>query len=296
MFAFLVRLMAGILLYLALITCSFGQSPIFYFTTIPDRDEAALVQRFAGLARYLERKLAIKARYAPMGSYEAAVNAFATGQVQLGWFGAYSGLKARRAVPGSEIIAQGETDRNYKTYFIAHVSTGLKPSKDFPRGIEGKSFLFGSPISTSGRLIPEYWIRRQFEKSPKEVFSRVSFSGDHASTLDLVEAGAADAGALDYTAFEAAQKAGTVDLSKVRVIWETPAFPDTSFIIRGDVNLIFGNGFNRKVKQAIVDLDDEEVLKSFGRAKFIPAANEQYEFIEELALILENEERKKAVN
>jgi hypothetical protein len=50
------------------------------------------------------------------------------------------------------------------------------------------------------------------------------------------------------------------------------------------------------VKQVIVDLDDEEVLKSFGRPRFVPASNEQYEFIEELASILENEERKKAVN
>jgi phosphonate transport system substrate-binding protein len=293
MFWCLVRLVAGILLSLTWITFSFGQSPIFYFTTVPDRDEAALTKQFGGLARYLEKKLAIKAIYAAVGSYEAAVNAFASGQVQLGWFEAYSGLKARRAVPGSEIIAQGEKDQNYKTYFIAHVSTGLKPSRDFPRGIRGKSFLFGSPISTSGRLIPEYWIRRQFEKSPKEVFSRVSFSGDHASTLDLVEAGVADAGALDYTVFEAAQKAGTVNPSKVSVIWETPAFPDTAFIIRGDVNRIFGEGFNRRVKQAIADLDDDEVLKSFGRQKFIPATNEQYEFIEELASILEKDERKR---
>jgi phosphonate transport system substrate-binding protein len=156
--------------------------------------------------------------------------------------------------------------------------------------------IFGSSISTSGRLIPEYWIRRYFEKSSKDVFSRVSFSGDHESTLDLVQAGAAEIGALDYTVFEAAQKAGKVDPRRVTVIWETPSFPDTAFIIRGDVNRIFGEGFNRKVKQILVDLDDEEVLKSFSRRRFIPASNDQYEFIEELASILENEERKKAVN
>jgi phosphonate transport system substrate-binding protein len=231
-----------------------------------------------------------------MGSYEAAVNAFSSGQVQLGWFGAYSGLKARRAVPGSEIIAQGEKDQNYKTYFIAHASSGVMPSKHFPYGIEGKTFVFGSPISTSGRLIPEYWIRRQFEKTPKEVFSRVSFSGDHESTLDIVQAGVAEIGAMDYTVFDAAQKAGKVDPSRVTVIWETPAFPDAAFLIRGDVNRIFGEGFNRKVKQVITGLDDEEVLKSFGRPKFVPASNEQYDFIEQLASILENEERKKAMN
>jgi phosphonate transport system substrate-binding protein len=290
------RLIAGILLSLLWISFCFGEASTFYFTTIPDRDETALAKRFERLAPYLENKLGIKTVFVPVGSYEAAVKAFASGEVQLGWFGAYSGVKARHAVPGSEVIAQGEGDQNYKSYFIAHASSGLMPSKEFPYGIEGKTIVFGSPISTSGRLIPEYWIRRQFEKSPKEVFSRVSFSGDHASTLDLVQAGAAEVGAMDYTVFDAAKKAGQVDPKRVSVIWETPAFPDTAFILRGDVNRIFGEGFDRKVKQAIVDLDDAEILKAFNRPRFIPASNEQYEFIEELATMLENEERKKAVN
>jgi phosphonate transport system substrate-binding protein len=290
------RLVAGILLSVTWISFSFGQNPIFYFTAVPDRDESALVKRFGGLAPYLEKKLGVKVVYVPVDSYEAAVKAFTSDQVQMGWFGAYSGLKARRAVPGSEAIAQGEKDQNYKTYFIAHASSGVMPSRDFPYGIQGKTIVFGSPISTSGRLIPEYWIRRQFEKTPKEVFSRVSFSGDHESTLDLVEAGAAEIGAMDYTVFEAARKAGKADPKKVTVIWETPAFPDTAFIIRGGVNRVFGDGFNKKVKRAIVGLDDKAILEAFGRPGFVPASNDQYEFIEELAAILENEDRKKAVN
>src|SRR5262249_19427619 len=120
MFCLRSSLVAGILLSATWISFSFGQNPDFFFTSVPDRDEAILVKRFGGLALYLEKKLGLKAFYVPTDSYEAAVNAFASGQVQLGWFGAYSGLKARRAVPGSEVIAQGEKDQNYKTYFIAH--------------------------------------------------------------------------------------------------------------------------------------------------------------------------------
>ncbi len=296
MFWFGRRMFACALFCVSWVSCGFAQNPSFYFTTVPDQDEAALAKRFERLAPYLEKKLGVHAVYIPLTSYEAAVKAFATGQVQLGWFGAFSGLKARHAVPGSEIIAQGLKDQNFKTYFIAHVSSGLKPSKDFPRGIEGKSFLFGSPISTSGRMIPEYWIRKQFGKSPKEVFSRVNFSGDHSSTLDLVQAGVVPAGAMDYTVFEAAQRAGKADPSKVAVIWETPPFPDTAFIIRGDANRIFGEGFSAKVKQALIDLDDAEILRAFDRPRFVSASNEQYEFIEELASILEAEESKRATN
>jgi phosphonate transport system substrate-binding protein len=290
------RLFIGLLSFLSWMSGAFAENPVFYFTTIPDQDEAALIKRFEKLAPYLESKLGVHAVYVPVNSYETAVKAFASGQVQLGWFGAFSGVKARHAVPGSEIIAQGEKDKNFKSYFIAHVSAGIKPSKNFPKEIEGKSFVFGSPISTSGRLIPEFWIRRQFDRGPKEVFSRVSFSGDHSSTLDLVQAGAAEIGAMDYTVFEAAEKAGKVDAAKVSVIWETPPFPDTAFIIRGDVNRVFGDGFSARVKQTIVALSDPEILKSFGRQKFVEASNEQYEFIEELASLLESEEARKALN
>jgi phosphonate transport system substrate-binding protein len=290
------RVFVGALSFFSWMSFAFAENTIFYFTTIPDQDEAALIKRFEKFAPYLESKLGVHAVYVPVNSYEAAVKAFTSGQVQLGWFGAFSGVKARHAVPGSEIIAQGEKDQNFKSYFIAHVSAGIKRSKNFPREIEGKSIVFGSPISTSGRLIPEFWIRQQFDRSPKEVFSRVSFSGDHSSTLDLVQAGAAEIGAMDYTVFEAAEKAGKVVAAKVSVIWETPPFPDTAFIIRGDVNRVFGDGFSARVKQAIVALDDPEILKSFGRQKFVEASNEQYEFIEELASFLESEEARKALN
>ncbi len=287
----LTRLFASILLCSLWYSFGFAQPPVFYFTGIPDQDEAALVQRYEKLVAYFEKKLGIRTEYVPVSSYEASVQAFASGRVQLGWFGAYTGIKARQAVPGSEILAQGEKDQKFKSYFIAHSSTGLKPSKNFPREIQGKSFLYGAPMSTSGRIIPEFWIRQYFGKSPKAVFSRVSFSGDHSSTLDLIQAGVADVGAMDYTVFEAAEKAGLVDPAKVTVIWETPPFPDNAFVLRGDVNDTFGEGFNAKVKQAILDLDDENILKAFGRPKFVSASNEQYSFIEGFALRLAEEDR-----
>ncbi len=292
MFCVLRRLLAGILVCTAWISSGFAQAPVFQFTAVPDQDDVVLVQRFEKFAAHFQQKLGVNARYVPVSSYEAAVKAFISGQVQLAWFGGFSGLIARMAIPGSEFVAQGEKDRNFKTYFIAHNSSGIKPSKEFPQDIRGKSFLFGSPISTAGRLVPEYWIRQELGQSSRNVFSRVSFSGDHASTLDLIQAGAAEVGALDYTVFEAAQRAGKIDPSKVAVIWETPPFPDYGFVLRGGLDGTFGEGFGGKVKQAILDLTDEEILKAFGRPRFVPASNAEYGFIEKLASALAAEEGK----
>jgi phosphonate transport system substrate-binding protein len=219
-----------------------------------------------------------------MKTYPAAVTAFINNDVQLAWFGGYTGVQARHAVPGSEAIAQGAEDVNFKSYFIANSETGLKPSKDFPAGIQGKTLTFGSRSSTSGRVMPEYFIRKHFSgKQPDEIFSRVGFSGDHSRTLQLVQSGAYQIGVMDYTVYEVEKKAGRVDESRVSVIWESPTFPDYQFTIRGDVDKQFGPGFKDKVRQAILSLADPEILGYFARSKFIPASNAQYAPIEEVA-------------
>ena len=275
---------AAVLVTMLVSASATAQSPIFVFTAIPDQDETRLVERFSRFAKYLEVKLAVPVKYVPVKTYPAAVTAFINNDVQLAWFGGYTGVQARHAVPGSEAIAQGAEDVNFKSYFIANSDTGLKSSKDFPAGIAGKTLLFGSRSSTSGRVMPEYFIRKHFGgKSPDEIFNRVGFSGDHSRTLQLVQSGAYQAGVMDYTVYEVEKKAGRVDESRVAVIWESPTFPDYQFTIRGDVDKQFGPGFKEKVRQAIVSLADPEILGYFARSKFIPASNAEYAPIEEVA-------------
>ena len=265
-------------------TAATAQAPTFVFTAIPDQDETRLVERFSRFAKYLETKLAVPVKYVPVKTYPAAVTAFINNDVQLAWFGGYTGVQARHAVPGSEAIAQGVEDVNFKSYFIANSETGLKASKEFPAGIAGKTLLFGSRSSTSGRVMPEYFIRKHFPgKQTDEMFSRVGFSGDHSRTLQLVQSGAYQVGVMDYTVYEVEKKAGRVDEGRVSVIWESPTFPDYQFTIRGDVDKRFGPGFKEKVKQAIVSLADAEILGYFARSKFIAASNDEYAPIEEVA-------------
>jgi phosphonate transport system substrate-binding protein len=261
-----------------------AESPTFVFTAIPDQDETRLVERFSRFAKYLEPKLGVPVKYVPVKTYPAAVTAFINNDVQLAWFGGYTGVQARHAVPDSEAIVQGAEDVNFKSYFIANTETGLKASKEFPAGIQGKTLTFGSRSSTSGRVMPEYFIRQHFPgKTPDEIFSRIGFSGDHSRTLQLVQSGAYQVGVMDYTVYEVEKKAGRVDESRVLVIWESPTFPDYQFTIRGDVDKQFGPGFKDKVRQAIVSLTDPEILGYFARSKFIPASNGEYAPIEEVA-------------
>ncbi len=249
------------------------------FTAIPDQDETALKERFNKVADYLESQLDVDVRYVPVKSYAAAVTAFRNNQVQLAWFGGLSGVRAREAVSGSQAIAQGVEDTKFRTFFIAHESAGVEPSEDFPRGIEGKTFTFGSKGSTSGRLMPEYYIREHLGNGPQDVFDRVGFSGSHSRTAALVASGTYQVGALNYQVWKKEVEQGKVDTSKVEVIWKTPTYADYQWTIRGDVDERFGDGFTSRVQDALLAMEDPELLQSFPRSGFIEAQNSDYERI-----------------
>ena len=259
--------------------------PAFVFTAIPDQDETRLVERFTRVAEYLQVKLGVTVKYLPVKSYPAAVTAFTNNQVQLAWFGGFTGVQARRQVAGSEAIAQGAEDVAFKSFFIANSKTGLAPSKEFPKAIAGKSFTFGSRASTSGRLMPEYFVRNAFGRGPDEVFARVGFSGDHSRTIQLVQSGAYEVGALDYSVWELDKKAGKIDAAQVTAIWETPTFPDYQWTVRGDVDRVYGEGFKAKLTAALLAIDDPAILGQFARSKFIPAKNSDYGPIEEVGKV-----------
>jgi phosphonate transport system substrate-binding protein len=265
-----------VLFLLALIIQFNVHAKDFVFTAIPDQDETKLQQRFDKVAAYLGEQLGVAVRYVPVKSYAAAVTAFRNDQVQLAWFGGLSGVQARDRVKNSRALAQGVEDKQFVTYFIANKATALKLSDDFPEGIRGKAFTFGSKGSTSGRLMPEFYVRKNFNKAPKDIFTRVGFSGDHNRTIVLVQSGAYQVGAVNFKVWDSALQLGKIDTDKVSVIWKTPSYPDYQWSVRGDVDAIWGEGFTGRIQRALIDMDAPDLLAAFPRSGFIPATNDDY--------------------
>ena len=267
---------------MSLLVSFFSNANTFTFTAIPDEDESQLRTRFDKVAHYLSERLGVEVKYIPVKSYSAAVTAFKNNQVQLAWFGGLSGVQARRLVPGSQAIAQGYEDQFFKSYLIAHYSTGLKMDTNFP-SIRDHSFTFGSKGSTSGRLMPQYYIEQFLKEKPQKLFKRVGFSGDHSRTIVQVQAGSYQVGAVNYKVWESALAAGKVDTQKVKVIWESPTYPDYQWTIRSGVDKLFGKGFSGKVQAALLNMDNPELLNSFPRSSFVNATNSDYKPVETVA-------------
>jgi phosphonate transport system substrate-binding protein len=260
------------------------ETTILRFTAIPDQTSTELQEKFQPLVEYLSQRLGIGVEYVPARDYQGAVEMFRNADVMLAWFGGLTGVQARRGVPGARAIAQGETDPTYYSYFIAHRDTGLELSQEFPASISELRFTFGSESSTSGRLMPEYFIHQNTGQSLHDFFAHpVGFSGSHDNTAELVESGQYQVGVINYTVYDRRVGAGQTDPEVCRIIWKTPLYADYNWTAHPELETQFGNGFTDRLQQALIDIDDPLLLTALPRNRLIPASNEDFEGIRKVA-------------
>jgi phosphonate transport system substrate-binding protein len=251
--------------------------PVLRFSAIPDQNTTELEQRFAPFAAYLAAELGVPVEYVPARDYQASVEMFRNGDILLAWFGGLTGVQARAAVPGAQAIAQGEADPKYYSYFIANAETKLPLGDDFPAAIANHTFTFGSESSTSGRLMPEYFIKNNSGLSPTEFFSQpFGFSGSHDKTCELVAAGRFEVGVVNYKVYDRRVAEGTTDSTKCRIIWRTPEFADYNFTAHPDLEKKFGPGFTKALQQVLLGIEDEALLEALPRQKLIAAENAEF--------------------
>ena len=252
---------------------------------IPDQDPEKLQRLYGKLAQYLEAELKVPVVYKPVTDYTAAVTAFKVEDLDLVWFGGLTGVQARLQVPGASAIAQRDIDANFHSVFIANKKSGIQPIKNGDlTTLKGRTLTFGSESSTSGRLMPQYFLQQAGVKLA-DFKGQVGFSKNHDATLQLVTAGSYEVGAMNEEVWKKRLKAGEVDQDKVQVIWRTPAYYDYHWVINPAVAQRYGADFPQKVQAALLKLDpkvpeQKEILELFGAAKFIPTQNANYATIE----------------
>lgn len=258
-------------------------------SAIPDQDPAKLVQINSAMADYLAAKLGIKVEYVPVTDYAASVSLFRTGDLDMVFFGGLTGVQARIQVPGSTLLAQRDIDDAFQTVFIANAGSGVSPVADVSQlnVLKGKRFTFGSESSTSGRLMPEYFLDQAGVSSTKDFSGPSGFSGSHDKTIDLVQAGTYDAGALNLQVWKRRTDAGTVDRTKVVELFTTPSYHDYHWLAGPRTNERFGAGFTDKLSSALLALDyanpdQAKVLDLYGAKKFIPTTEDNYREIEQI--------------
>lgn len=258
-------------------------------SAIPDQDPQKLAARDGAMAAYLSAKLGVPVEYVPVTDYAASVSLFKTGDLDLVFYGGLTGVQARLQTPNATLIAQRDIDDAFQSVFIANASAGIAAVSEV-KGLsvyKGKRFTFGSESSTSGRLMPEYFLDQAGLSSEKDFAGAPGYSGSHDKTVDLVQAGTYEGGALNVQVWNSRKKAGTVDTTKVIEVLVTPPYHDYHWIAGPKTNERFGAGFTDKIKAAILGLDytnadQAKVLDGYGAKKFIETKADNYKEIESI--------------
>ena len=257
---------------------------------IPDQDPEVLQRQFSQVAAYLEAELpGVTAEYVPVTDYTAALAGFTTGDLNLVWFGGLTGVQTQEAVPGSTPIVQRDIDAKFTSVFIAPPNSDVSKIEDVDglSEIAGHSFTFGSESSTSGRLMPQYFLDQAGVDVEKDLKGKPGFSGSHDATIEQVTAGTYEVGALNSQVWDSRTKEGTIDTSKVVEIFRTPEYYDYHWVLEPDADDSYGAGFTDALTQALLDIDgstpeEKEILTAFGAEGFITTKASNYEAIREI--------------
>ena len=206
-------------------------TPQLRISAIPDEAPTELIRKFKPLAAYLAKEIGMPVKFIPIINYVATVEALAAGKVDLVWYGGFTHVQARIRTKGNAVpLVMRHRDLKFKSKFIAATNSGINNLKD----LKGKMFAFGSVSSTSGHLMPRYFLKRA-GIVPEKDFAKFSFSGSHDATAKWVEAGKVKAGAMNEAVWNKLVKSGKVNTKKVRVFYTTPGYVDYNWTARADL-------------------------------------------------------------
>ncbi|MCO6055695.1 putative selenate ABC transporter substrate-binding protein [Pseudomonas sp. MOB-449] len=276
MFKRSLALVAGIALTVSAVVSQAAE--VLKVSAIPDEAPTELLRKFKPLGAYLEQQLGMKVEFVPVADYAAVVESLAADRLDMAWLGGFTFVQTRLKTGNAIPLVQREQDEKFTSKFIS-ADPAVKSLQD----LKGKTFAFGSVSSTSGSLMPRYFMQKD-GIVPEQFFSRVAYSGAHDATVAWVQAGKVDGGVLNASVWQKLVDAGKVDTSKVKVFATTPTYYDYNWTVRGTLDPALAE----KIKQAFLALDPanpehKAILDLQAASRFIPTKPENYVGIEEAA-------------
>ncbi len=249
-------------------------------SAIPDEAPTELQRKFKPLGDYLKQETGMDVQFIPVTDYAAVVEGLATNKLDLAWLGGFTYVQARLRTQGGVVpIVQRAEDAKFTSRFIVPATSSAKTLAD----LKGKTFAFGAPSSTSGSLMPRYYLL-QAGIDPERDFKSVAFSGAHDATVAFVAAGRAEAGVLNASVMDKLLESKNANVEKVRVLAVTPPYFDYNWTVRPGLE----PALTKKLTDAFLKLDPtkpamKEIMDLQRASKFIPTQNSNYDGIEAAA-------------
>ena len=277
------RRLTWLLCLVVLVACSsggVGVADTLRVSAIPDEDPQELLRKYKPFADYIAKEVGVQVKFVPVVDYAATVEGLAADRLDIVWYGGFTSVQATQRAKGATRLAMREEDASFKSLFVTRTDSGIETLAD----LKGKTFAFGSVSSTSGHLMPRYFLKAAGVE-PERDFKRFGFSGAHDATAAWVEAGRVDAGALNFLVWRKLVEKKKIDTGKIHVFWTTPPYVDYVWVARGGVP----REIREKFTQALLKLDysnpeHKQVMDLQRTRKFIPARDSDWDGIKEAAI------------
>jgi phosphonate transport system substrate-binding protein len=227
----------------------------------------------------------VKSFYA--SDYAGVIEAMRFNKVQVAWYGNKAAMEAVDRANG-EIFAQlmyADGTYGYHALLITHKDSPYKSLDDVFANGKNINFGIGDPNSTSGFLVPTYYVFSQRKVDPREVFKTVR-NGSHGANIQAVLAKQLDVATNNTEDYGRLEATKPDQASQIRVIWKSPLIPSDPFVWRKDLDSASKEKIrNFVLNYAKTDPAEKQILKNiYNYGGFRASTNAQLNPIRQLEL------------
>ncbi|MEE4315257.1 MAG: phosphonate ABC transporter substrate-binding protein [Desulfofustis sp.] len=207
------------------------------FGIISTESSTALEAGFSPFMKDLEAYLGIEVKSFYASDYGGVIEGMRFKKVDVAWFGNKSAIEAVDRAEG-EVFAQTIKDDGSEGYYsllITHKDSGLNSLEDVLACDGERSYGAGDPNSTSGTVIPGYYVWAMHNKKPQDCFKRIVAS-NHEGNAIAVATGKVDVATNNTESLYARFAQAQPELAaNVKEIWRSPLIPSDPMVWRKDL-------------------------------------------------------------
>lgn len=241
---------------------------VLRMVVIPADDEVSTKELYQPFVDSVESGTGMKVELMTVVDYAAVVEAMKYGHADVARFGPFNYVLATEEADVEAVVVGIKKSTGQPGYYALIIS---RPDLE---SLEGATFAYVDPGSSSGYLFPNYYVQTNSIELGKEMFA-----GSHPAVIEAVKNGSVDAGAVASNRLETALREGVLTEGQVKIYWQSDLIPNALWAVQKDMD--------EELKQAFIDTllnMPEDIVYSLGveEIDFVPIRDEDYQFVRDV--------------
>jgi len=271
------------------------------FGIISTESSQNLRRAWEPLLEDMGEKLGVKvnAFFAP--DYAGIIEGMRFDKVQVAWYGNKSAMEAVDRANGEVFVQTVDVSGNpgYWSLLLAHKDSPINNLADALNCDAKYNFGNGDPNSTSGFLVPSYYVFAQNNVDPKRCYGRV-VSANHETNAMAVANKQVDLATNNTESLSRIEENNPNAFKNLKVVWKSPLIPSDPLVWRKDLD----PDMKARIKSFFLSYgrlgdnvqEEVEILAGLQLAPFIDSSDSQLYPIRQLQLFrdkvqIENDDR-----